>query len=78
LTAETSAQTINVMFLFFSSYSLLIRNFINCIRSYLILPVKNLHQTMQMGFAFCLTMSRDKCNRDSNRGYFQCNRTRNR
>jgi len=37
-----------------------------------------LHQTMQMGFVFVLKMFKDKCNRDCNRDYFQCNRNGNR
>ena len=35
-----------------------------------------LHQTMQMGFVFFLRIFQDKCNRDCNRDYFQCNRNR--
>jgi len=31
-------------------------------------------QTMQMGFVFFLRMFQDKCNRDCNGDYFQCNR----
>jgi len=30
----------------------------------------------QMGFVFFLRMFQDKCNRDCNRDYFQCNRNR--
>jgi len=37
-----------------------------------------LHKTMQMGFVFFLRMFPDKCNRDCNRDYFQCNRNLNR
>jgi len=69
LTAQISEQTTNVVFLFFSSYSSVICNFIYCICSYLTLPEKYLYQTMQMGFVFFLRMSQDKCNR----GYFQYN-----
>jgi len=32
-----------------------------------------LHKTMQMGFVFFLRMFQDKCNRDFNYYYFQCN-----
>jgi len=35
-----------------------------------------LHQTIQMGFVFVLKMLQDKCNRDCNRDYFQCNPNR--
>jgi len=33
---------------------------------------------MQIGFVFILKMFQNKCNRDCNRDYFQCNRNRNR
>ena len=35
-----------------------------------------LHQTVQIRFVFVLKMFQDKCNRDFNRGYLQCNRNR--
>jgi len=31
---------------------------------------------MQMGFVFFLSMFQEKCNRDCNRDYFQCNGNR--
>jgi len=39
-------------------------------------PKIYLHKTMQMGFVFFLWMFQDKCNRDCNRDYLQCNRNR--
>jgi len=42
-------------------------NIVCCLKTYL-------HQTMQIGFVFVLKMHQDKCNRDCNRDYFQCNR----
>ena len=35
-----------------------------------------IHPTIQIGFVFVLKMFQDKCNRDCNRDYFQCNRNR--
>jgi len=35
-----------------------------------------LHQTMQMFFVFVLKLFQNKCNRDCNCDYFQCNRNR--
>jgi len=34
------------------------------------------YQTMQIGFVFFLKIFQDKCKRDCNRDYFQCNRLR--
>jgi len=35
-----------------------------------------LQKTVQMGFVFFLRMLQDKCKRDCNRDYLQCNRDR--
>jgi len=74
LTAQISEQTVNVIFLFFSSYSV-IRNFIYCIRSHFNC-LKNAYIKPCKCFFCLLKMSEDKRNRDCNRVYFQCNRNR--
>jgi len=56
--------------------SLLIGNFVSCIYSYRTLSERILTSKHANGFVFFLRMSQDKCNRNCNRDYFQCNRNR--
>jgi len=75
LNARTSHWTIIVNFFpVLDPYKLAISliafiNIVCCLKKYI-------HQNMQMRFVFVLKMFQDKCNRDCNRDYFQCNRNR--